>query len=44
MKFGTDGWRGIIARDFTFNNVQVCAQAVAEYLKKTGLASRGLII
>jgi alpha-D-glucose phosphate-specific phosphoglucomutase len=44
IKFGTDGWRGIIAQDFTFDNVRVCAQAVAEYLKETGLASRGLII
>ncbi|UCG55502.1 MAG: phosphoglucomutase/phosphomannomutase family protein [Dehalococcoidia bacterium] len=44
MKFGTDGWRGIIADDFTFDNVRVCAQAVADYLKKSGLASHGLII
>lgn len=44
IKFGTDGWRGIIARDFTFDNVCLCAQAVADYLKKAGLASRGLII
>jgi len=44
IKFGTDGWRGIIARDFTFDNVRVCAQAVADYLKQSGLASRGLII
>jgi len=44
IKFGTDGWRGIIAQDFTFDNVRVCAQAVAEYLKQTGLASRGLIV
>jgi len=44
IKFGTDGWRGVIARDFTFDNVQVCAQAVAEYLKQTGLDKQGLII
>lgn len=44
IKFGTDGWRGIIARDFTFDNVRVCAQGVADYLKQTGLASRGIII
>ncbi|MBI3931504.1 MAG: phosphoglucomutase/phosphomannomutase family protein [Chloroflexi bacterium] len=44
MKFGTDGWRGIIAQDFTFDNVRICAQAVADYLKQTDLASRGLII
>ena len=44
IKFGTDGWRGIIAQDFTFDNVRICAQAVADYLKKATLAQRGLII
>ena len=44
IKFGTDGWRGIIAEDFTFDNVRICAQAVADYLKKSGLAKRGLVI
>ena len=44
IQFGTDGWRGVIAQDFTFDNVRVCAQAVAEYLKQFGLANRGLII
>jgi alpha-D-glucose phosphate-specific phosphoglucomutase len=44
IKFGTDGWRGIIARDFTFDNVRVCAQAVADYLKESSLANRGMII
>lgn len=32
IKFGTSGWRGLIARDFTFDNVRVAAQAVADYL------------
>ena len=44
IKFGTDGWRGIIAQDFTFDNVRACAQAVADYLKGAGLSQRGLII
>jgi alpha-D-glucose phosphate-specific phosphoglucomutase len=44
IKFGTDGWRGIIADDFTFGNVRICAQAVAEYLKKSRLNKRGLVI
>lgn len=44
IKFGTDGWRGIIADDFTFDNVRICAQAVAEYLTDGGLAKRGLVI
>jgi len=34
IKFGTDGWRGVIADDFTFENVGVVAQAVADYVKK----------
>jgi len=44
IKFGTDGWRAIIARDFTFANVRACAQGVADYLQLAGLARRGLII
>ncbi len=44
IKFGTDGWRAIIAEDFTFDNVRVCAQAVANYMKEAGLARRGLLI
>ena len=44
IKFGTDGWRGIVAEDFTFKNVRICAQGVADYLKQSGLAGRGLII
>lgn len=33
IKFGTSGWRGLIARDFTFENVHFAAQGVADYLK-----------
>jgi alpha-D-glucose phosphate-specific phosphoglucomutase len=44
ITFGTDGWRGIIARDFTFDNVCICAQAVADYLKDTGLSKPGIVI
>ncbi|MDD4873416.1 MAG: phosphoglucomutase/phosphomannomutase family protein [Dehalococcoidales bacterium] len=44
IKFGTDGWRGIIADDFTFHNVCICAQGVAEYLQQSGLVQRGLVI
>jgi phosphomannomutase len=38
IKFGTDGWRGRIAEDYTFDNVRRCAQGFAQYLidfKKT---------
>lgn len=34
IKFGTDGWRGLIARDFTFENLDYVAVATARYLKK----------
>ncbi|MFB0559424.1 MAG: phosphoglucomutase/phosphomannomutase family protein [Dehalococcoidales bacterium] len=44
IKFGTDGWRGIIAQDFTFDNVRACAQGVADYIKQAGLTARGLIV
>jgi phosphomannomutase len=44
IKFGTDGWRGIIAEDFTFANVRFCAQAVAEYLRDKGMAPRGMVV
>jgi len=37
IRFGTAGWRSLIARDFTFANVRLASQAVAEYLK-AGLA------
>ncbi len=33
IRFGTSGWRGLIARDFTFDNVRLATQAIAEYLK-----------
>ena len=33
IKFGTDGWRGIVADDFTFANVRRVAQGSAEYLR-----------
>ena len=32
VKFGTDGWRGIIADDFTYANVRVAASAIANYV------------
>ncbi len=44
IKFGTDGWRAIIAEDFTFENVRYCAQGVADYLIKAKLAKHGIII
>ena len=34
--FGTDGWRGTIAEDYTFDNVRRCAQGYASYMLKKG--------
>src|SRR5262245_12958732 len=34
IKFGTSGWRGLIARDFTFDNVRLSTQAIADYLSQ----------
>ena len=34
IKFGTDGWRAIIAEDYTFDNVRLCAQAMATHLRR----------
>ena len=44
IKFGTDGWRGIIARDFTFENLSIVAQATMDYLNREGLGEKGLVI
>lgn len=34
IKFGTDGWRGVIADNFTFENVEIVAQAISDWIKK----------
>ncbi len=44
IKFGTDGWRGVIADTFTFANVRVVTQAVADYLRARHTAPRGIVI
>lgn len=44
IKFGTDGWRGIIADDFTFDNVRRVGNAMATYVHKHEDASKGLVV
>jgi phosphomannomutase len=44
IKFGTDGWRGEIANDYTFANVRLCAQGFASYLHAKGPADKGVVI
>jgi phosphomannomutase len=42
--FGTDGWRGLIARDFTFDNVQIVALATALYALKVDKKKASVVI
>jgi len=44
IRFGTDGWRGIISFDFTFPKTVIVAEAVRRYVAETGLTARPLLI
>src|SRR2546422_5173457 len=44
IKFGTDGWRGIIADDFTFDNVRRVAGAIAFYVLDHEEPGRGVVV
>ena len=44
IKFGTDGWRGIIADDFTYANVRVAARAIAHYVREHEDTTKGVCI
>jgi len=44
IKFGTDGWRGIIADDFTFDNVRRVGNAMAAYVHKHEDVNKGLVV
>jgi phosphomannomutase len=44
IKFGTDGWRGIIAEDFTFANARIVAHAIARYVVRCEDARKGVLI
>src|SRR5437588_762159 len=44
IKFGTDGWRGVIADDYTFANVRRVAGAIASYVLKKEDPRRGIVI
>jgi phosphomannomutase len=47
IKFGTDGWRAIISKDFTFKNVEIVGQAVADFVnsrKKTVYRKRKMVV
>ncbi len=44
ITFGTDGWRGTIAEDYTFDNVRRCAQGFANYLLKQGKKGEWVVV
>jgi len=44
IKVGTDGWRGIISEDFTFNNVRLVAEGIANYIAGRGEADKGIAV
>ncbi len=44
VKFGTDGWRGIIADDFTYANVRVAVRAIGNYVLRHEDAAKGVCI
>jgi phosphomannomutase len=44
IKFGTDGWRGVVAEDYTFDNVRRCAQGFANYLIETGKQGHSIVV
>jgi alpha-D-glucose phosphate-specific phosphoglucomutase len=44
IKFGTSGWRGVIADDFTFKRVRVVTQAIADHLTAQGLKHKGVVV
>lgn len=44
IRFGTDGWRAVIAEDYTFDNVRRCAQGFAEFLLSQGYEGKHVVI
>ena len=44
IRFGTDGWRGRIAEDYTFANVRRCAQGFADYLLNAGKKNEWVVV
>lgn len=44
IRFGTDGWRAVIAEDYTFANVRRCTQGFANHLRKQGLAGKRVVV
>jgi alpha-D-glucose phosphate-specific phosphoglucomutase len=44
IHFGTDGWRGVIAEEYTFDNVRRCSQGFANYMLSSGNAGKWIVV
>ncbi len=44
IHFGTDGWRGVIAEDYTFDNVRRCTQGFASYMQQIGKTGQWIVV
>ena len=44
IKFGTDGWRGVIAEDFTDENIRIVAHAIARYAVRAEKPGSGIVV
>lgn len=44
IKFGTSGWRAILADEFTIENVRIVCQAIADYLKERSEIGKGIVV
>jgi phosphomannomutase len=44
IRFGTDGWRGVIADDFTTDNIRTVAYAIARYVVRAEQPSKGVLV
>ncbi len=44
IRFGTDGWRGRVAEDYTFDNVRRCTQGFASYMLAQGKSGEAIVV
>jgi len=44
IKFGTDGWRGVISEEYTFANVRLVAAGIAEWVRRREEQTKGIVV
>jgi len=44
LKFGTDGWRAVISDEFTFSNLRLVAQAIADFIREENSIDPSIVI